>query len=115
MSTRDSLSCCALTVLLAFGSLGCSGTTLRIPNVPEHAYDQSRGRPVSAEASGFQLLLWIPIGVNGRHQDCYRALQQQAPGHYLTDVMVQDSWTYAFVGTVYTVRMKAMAYPYVSP
>ncbi len=114
MKSPKSLVYCALLAFATTGLLGCTGTMVRIPNVPERAYDSSAGKQLSAEASGFQLLLWIPIGTNQVHQQCYQSLQLQAQGHFITDVRFQDSWTYAFVGTVYTVKMEATAYPYVS-
>ena len=30
---------------------------------------------------------------------------------YITNIKVEESWTYAFIGTVYTTTIKAMAYP----
>ncbi len=34
-----------------------------------------------------------------------------AGNDYITDIKIQESWTYAFVGTVYTTAYTAMAYP----
>ncbi|MHC5210870.1 MAG: hypothetical protein ACYTG2_09150 [Planctomycetota bacterium] len=115
MNVHRTLAHCALALTLAVGCLGCAGTAVRIPNVPARTYDASKGRRVTAESTGFQLLLWIPIGINERHQKCYDDLERQAPGHFITDVKIQDSWTYAFVGTLYSVKMEATAFPYVSP
>jgi hypothetical protein len=112
MNMHRTLARCALGLALAVGSLGCVGTAVRIPNVPDRAYDEAHGRHVSAETTGFQLLLWITIGINERHLKCYDALQRQAPGHFITDVKIQDTWTYVFVGTLYSVKMEATAFPY---
>jgi hypothetical protein len=109
--TRTLTKFVACALLLA-GSVACSGVPIQIPNTPEQSYDETAGRPISAEASGFQLLLWFPIGINDRHEDCWRELQRRAPNHFITDIRIRDSWTYWFVGTAYTVEMTAMAYPY---
>ncbi len=73
--------------------------------------DLTRGRSLSASASGFQLLLFIPININDRQERAYQILRGQAGNEYITAVKIQESWTYAFVGTVYTTTLEAMAYP----
>jgi hypothetical protein len=35
----------------------------------------------------------------------------QAGGDFISDVKVQESWTYGFIGTLYCTRLEAMAYP----
>ncbi len=55
--------------------------------------------------------MFIPISVNDRHDQAYNILKGQANGDYITDIKVTESWTYAFVGTIYTTKMTATAYP----
>lgn len=98
--------------LCGLGTVGCSGTRFSIPNTPDRPYDLSKGRTITAEEGGFQLLLVIPLGVNERHERAWRELQSAARGDFITDVKIRDSWTWALVGTIYTVHMEATAYPY---
>jgi len=66
-------------------------------------------RTITSEACGFQLILLIPIGINGRAQRAYQALEVEADGDYITNVEVQERWTYAFVGTMYCTELRAKA------
>ncbi len=96
---------------------GCSGTPIRFGDDVKRKVnlanvDFTRGEKISASASGFQLLLLIPIEINSRHQRAYQDLRSQAEGYYLTDIKITESWTYAFVGTIYTTKLQATAYPY---
>ena len=81
-------------------SLGTRVST-PLPDGPE--------RVITAEACGFQLLLFIPININDRMQRANRALEAQADGAFITDVKVQESWAYGFVGTVYCTTLQAKA------
>jgi hypothetical protein len=100
-----------LLILIA----GCSGKPIRInqqnQNIQLGDVDFTKGRDISASASGFQLLLFFPISINDRHERAFQTLRGQASHDYITDVKIQDSWTYAFVGTVYTTTIEAKAYP----
>lgn len=108
-----------LVTLMLLGSVmiltACTGTTIRIRSDDAHInredIDFSKGRPLTATASGFQLLLVIPISINDRHQRAYSTLLTMAGNDYLSDVSIKESWTYALVGTVYTTTMEAKAYP----
>ena len=100
-----------LWVLLAITAFGCAGTRVNFADVPVEKLDLTRGRQISASSSGFQLLLFIPIGINGRQAEAYARLQQAAGSDLITDIKIQESWRYAFVGTVYTTTMTATAYP----
>ena len=73
--------------------------------------DLSKGRKISAQATGFQLLLLIPIALNGRQAAAYEDLLAQAGDDVLSDITVTESWRYAFVGTMYTTTIEATAYP----
>jgi hypothetical protein len=104
----------SLFVTLVAASLlaGCAGTPVKIASVQDRAQvDLTKGRQISASASGFQLLLLIPIAINGRHEAAYRDLLAQAGDSVLADVRITESWRYAFVGTIYTTTMEATAYP----
>lgn len=98
-------------LLLALASTGCAGKSVALGSSPGVSYDRTQGRTVSGSASGFQLLLLIPININDRHERAYESLLAAAAGDVVTDVRVQESWTYALIGTVYKVQMDAMVYP----
>jgi hypothetical protein len=66
-------------------------------------------RPITAEACGFQLFLFIPIGINTRMQRAYEDLKAQAAGDFITKVEVEERWTYGFVGTQYCTALRAKA------
>lgn len=93
---------------------GCAGTPANFApqSVTDVAQiDTTKGRKITSEASGFQLLLLIPIKINGRHADAYKGLVDQAGDGVLADITVTESWKYAFVGTIYTTTMEATVYP----
>jgi len=103
---------------LAVASLllaACSGTPIKTgaarQGIDTANVDFSKGRKISASASGFQLLLLIPISINSRHERAFRTLLGQAGDDYVTDIKINESWTYAFVGTVYRTTLEATAYP----
>ena len=92
---------------------GCSGKPITFNSVDPKLYAEQKGegRTIAGEASGYQLLLFIPIGVNDRHQQAYDVLKGQANGDIITDIKITESWSYAFVGTIYTTKLTATAYP----
>jgi len=94
---------------------GCSGIPIRVNEI-DREFDRSKidftkPRYLEASKSGFQLLLFIPIGINDRQLQAYQMIRAQAGGDFITDVKVKESWTYAFVGTVYTTTLQAVSYP----
>jgi len=99
-----------------FFIISCAGTQINFggndPNFDRINVDFSKGREITGSASGFQLLLWFPININGRHEGAYNQLRAMAGRDYITDVKIEESWTYCFVGTLYTTNIKAMAYPH---
>ncbi len=99
------------SLLVALACAGCAGKSVALGSAPTASYDRTQGRPVSGSASGFQLLLLIPIQINDRHERAYESLLAAAGGDVVTDVRVQESWTYAVIGTIYKVQMDAVAYP----
>lgn len=96
---------CALALLVG----GCSGAPVDLGDRAGVAVPNGPSRDIKADACGFQLLLFIPISVNGRLQRAYADLQEQAHGDYITDVRVQERWTYGFVGTGYCTELTARA------
>ena len=94
---------------------GCTGMPIKVGHIDQQfrneKIDFTRGRSIEASASGFQLFLFIPININDRQSRAYSELRYVAGHDYITDVKVQESWTYAFVGTIYKTTIKAMAYP----
>lgn len=108
----------SLILFALFGSLflfGCAGKPIHLSennqNVAIETVDFSKGRDISASASGFQLLLLIPISINDRHERAFQQLRAQAGGDYITDIKIQESWIWGFVGTGYKTTINAKAYP----
>lgn len=66
-------------------------------------------RTIEAKSCGFQLLLILPLGINGRHERAHQSLLRQAGKDYIKDVKVEESWAYGFVGTLYCTRLIATA------
>jgi hypothetical protein len=99
--------------IVGFFTIGCSGTPVYIKTAEPKLYEntKNKGRQISASASGFQLLLFIPIDINDRQQRAYELLKAQAGNGYITDVKIKESWTYAFVGTSYKTTFTATVYP----
>jgi hypothetical protein len=101
-----------LTGLLVALLAGCAGDPVKIASVTDVSkIDRTRGRRITAEAGGFQLLLVIPINVNSRQRRAYDELLQKAAGDEIADVKVTEQWAYGFVGTTYWTVMEATAYP----
>ena len=97
--------------LASIGLVGCVGTRVHFEDVPLDKVDLSRGHKVTAEASGFHLFEVIPLGVNGRQARAYERMKNEAPFEYLTDIKVQDSWLWIWIGIKYSTTMSATAYP----
>lgn len=96
--------------------MGCASTPIMFGGnnhqfINNNDVDFSKGRQITTEASGFQLLLFIPININGRFEHAYNDLIGEAGSDYITDVKIDESWTYAFVGTIYTTKLTAKVYP----
>ena len=53
----------------------------------------------------------FPLTVNIRQQRAYEVLLQKAGNDAITDVTVQETWRYGFIGTSYRTTLRAMAYP----
>jgi len=97
-------------------TLGCAGTPISLPNTNNEAVNLQNGRQIEAKACGFQLFLLIPIAINGRQERAMNALRMMAGRDLISDVSVQESWTYGFwtygfVGTSYCTKIHATAYP----
>ena len=105
-----------LTIALGLLLLtGCAGKPIHLGETNQHidleTVDLEKGRNISASASGFQLLLFIPININDRHDRVFQQLRGQAGNDYITDIKIQESWVYGLVGTVYKTTIMAKAYP----
>ncbi len=108
-----------ITILTIFFScllmFGCAGKPIHlspeIQKVDLTTIDFENGRDLSASESGFQLLLLIPININGRHERAFQQLRGQAGNDYITDIKIQESWAWGFVGTIYKTKIVAKAYP----
>lgn len=99
-----------LAVLLLLN--GCMGKAVKFHAPVDQPYDAAKGRSVTGEACGFQLLLLIPININSRAQQAYGSLLEHAGADsVVTDIKVQEKWFYAFVGTVYCTELQGTAYP----
>jgi hypothetical protein len=102
-----------IAVSIIFSFIGCSGQRVKFDTpTPQAVIDKTKGRNISAEAGGFQLLLFIPIKINSRHERAYQELLGKAgPDSYVTDIKVTESWTYGLIGTAYWTKLDAIAYP----
>jgi hypothetical protein len=88
---------------------GCAGTPVALGTRVAGPVPTGAERTITAEACGFQLLLFFPIGINDRAERAYQALEAEAAGDFITDVQVQERWTYVFVGTQYCTGLRAKA------
>lgn len=109
MIIKKSQTVIALLSLLIFAA--CASDPIRLNEPPTKPIDFSKGRQISGESCGFQLLLLIPIKTNGREARAYTELLAQARGDYITDIQIEERWFYGFVGTGYCTKLTAMAYP----
>jgi hypothetical protein len=109
-SFKKCLAAWAITALLA----GCAGVPVNFAQrsvTQLSQVDLKQGKKISAHASGFQLMLLIPIMVNGRQANAYESLLEQAGDSVLSDITITESWQWALVGTLYTTTIEATAYP----
>ncbi|AOP34603.1 hypothetical protein A0128_12540 [Leptospira tipperaryensis] len=64
--------------------------------------------PAFARECGIVLLYLIPIDVNDRYSRAYAKLVEQAKdGGVLTEIRIQESWYYQFLGTKYCTTFTA--------
>jgi len=96
--------------VLAMGC-GCIGSKVHFEDIPVAKVDMTRGRTVEGCTSGFQLLCLIPIGINGRQESAYWKLRRAAGNDFVTDIGVEESWTWAYIGTIHKTRLIGTAYP----
>lgn len=87
----------------------CASAPVSLGNRVSGPMPSGPTRTIGAEACGFQLLLFIPIGINDRMERAYGSLQAQAAGDFITNVQVQESWGWRFVGTSYCTTLQAKA------
>lgn len=98
-----------IAIGVALAIAGCAGTPVKLGTQSSTPVPKGTAREISSEACGTQLLLFIPIMINGRLDRAYRELEAQAGGDYITDVQMQERWTYIFVGTNYCTALHAKA------
>ena len=96
-------------VIAALLASACAGAPVALGTRADKPVPVGTSRTVAANACGFQLLLFIPIAINERAERAYKALEAQAAGDYITDVQVEERWSYAFIGTIYCTSLKAKA------
>jgi hypothetical protein len=101
---RLALAAATLTLLA-----GCAGKPVMLGTPVSGKVPTGESRTITAEACGFQLFLFIPIAINGRLESAYSMLEAKAGGDFITDVEVQERWTYGFVGTSYCTELRAKA------
>lgn len=83
--------------------------SIRMFTTPDCSCVSGAERTITAEACGFQFLLFFPLEINTRAQRAYQALEAEAAGDFITDVQVRERWTYGFVGTQYCTALRAKA------
>lgn len=88
---------------------GCAGVPTTVGSKVEGAVPTGTTRDISGSACGFQLFLFIPISVNNRLQRANAELMTEAAGDFVTNVQIQESWRYGFVGTSYCTTLTAQA------
>ena len=88
---------------------GCAGTPVALGSKVSGGIPVGEERVITGMGCGFQLLLFIPIAVNGRMAQAYSELEAKAGGDFITDVSVEETWGYGFVGTTYCTVLKAKA------
>ena len=92
---------------------GCAGTPVQIGQVTDAStIDRSKGEFMEASGTGFQLMLFIPLGTHGRQERAYQELLERAgKDRVLTDVSIAEWWYFGVIGTFYQSRIQATAYP----
>jgi hypothetical protein len=94
---------------IALMLIGCAGNPVVLGSRINGAIPVGAERTITSEACGFQLLLVIPIKVNDRAERAYMQLEAAAGGDFITDVRIQESWTYGCVGTLYCTKLQGKA------
>lgn len=102
---QKSLGLAVLAALLG----GCAGVPTPMGSRSTGPVPSGPARAIQAESCGFQLFGFIPIAINGRQQRAYESLEAAAAGDFITDVEIQDSWGYRFVGNTYCTALRAKA------
>jgi hypothetical protein len=102
-------------IALAVFTLACRSVYVDYPSPDSSRVDLAKPREISSRRCGFQLLLVIPIGVNGRLDRAWSDLRRLAAHDVIGDVSQQESWFYAWIGTLYCSKLVANAYPKVEP
>lgn len=97
-----------LIFLLLFLSSCVSDSVKLVNRFSQKPSKVTSSYPVSAEACGFQLLLFIPIEINNRMTRAMTNLETKSYGGYLTNFSIEESWSYGLVGTQYCTKISAI-------
>ncbi|PJZ55914.1 hypothetical protein CH367_18150 [Leptospira barantonii] len=54
------------------------------------------------------MLFFIPIGINGRFAKAYSKISAQAKDGILSQITLEESWYYGFIGTGYCTTITAL-------
>jgi hypothetical protein len=111
MKISPRLARLAITGVLCIAIAGCTGTPVTFKTLTDQHYDMNKGRTITASACDIQLLLIIPIKTKSRLAAAYEELMQKAGQDAVTDIKIQESWYYAYLGTIYCTDLQATAYP----
>jgi hypothetical protein len=101
----------AAVCLAALLCAACAGAPVRIDNYVPPDVDRGTGRVVEGSATGYQFMLFIPLGINDRHARAFEELKKNAGDAWITNVQEKEGWTYLLIGTAYTATFRATAYP----
>ena len=96
-----------LTVFAVYFT-GCAGKPVSFTSVDPKLYadKKAEGRTISGEASGFQLLLFIPMGLNSRSERAYENALKSVPGATsLINVTYSEDWYWWIIGTAKSVTV----------
>jgi len=95
-----------IIVVLAFLLLaGCVSVTQQISssNLPPSQYEVlGKAR---ARARSFMLLYFIPLGFNGMPRRLHERAVHKFGGDDLINPVIYESWRWAFIGTIYSMRL----------
>lgn len=106
-ATLKSIGLMVCLLILAVSGPGCSSTPVMV--IPRPAANVQRLGHVEGSALGAQIMLF-PAGINSRTRRAYDRALAQAPGATaLTDVTIQESWIWFYVGSLRNITISGEA------
>lgn len=91
-----------VSIFLAFFiSAGCSSGWIQLSNGVDKPPANGKKAVFSESACGFNLLGFIPISINDRYARAWKRLNNLTQDAFIEKIIAEESWTYAYVGTVY--------------